>query len=69
MKIFLKLPSEVAVYKFKIHHLLSLSIGYDKNGDGRVTFSEFKRVMARTSHMSNEAIEDLVKKADVDNDG
>jgi hypothetical protein len=34
-----------------------------------VTLVEFKRVMARTSHLSDQAIQDMVKKADVDNDG
>ena len=43
--------------------------GYDKNGDGKVTVGEFKRVMARNSHMSDEAIENMLRKADVDKDG
>ena len=49
--------------------LFSSCAGYDKNGDGKVTVAEFKRVMARTSHLSDKAIEDMIRKADVDKDG
>ena len=44
-------------------------VGYDKNGDGKVTLSEFKRVMSRSSHMSDKDIEEMLRKADVDKDG
>ena len=53
----------------EVKKLEALNAGYDKNGDGKVTIAEFKRVMARTSHLSDEAIEDMVKTADVDKDG
>ena len=31
--------------------------------------SEFKRVMTRTSHLSDKDIEEMIRKADVDKDG
>merc|ERR1712130_969054 len=44
--------------------------GYDKNGDGRVTMAEFKRVMLRTSPgMSDQKLDEMIAKADVDNNG
>merc|ERR1712018_958101 len=44
--------------------------GYDKNGDGKVTKAEFKRVMLRTSPgMSDQKLDEMLAKADVDNNG
>ena len=69
MKIFLRLHSEVfSIFCSKIF-ILYFCIGYDKNGDGKVTVSEFKRVMTRTSHLSDKDIEEMIRKADVDKDG
>ena len=43
--------------------------GYDKNGDGTVTMAEFTAVMKKVGRLTDNEIEEMLKKADKDGDG
>ena len=51
------------------HILYEFDLGYDLDGDGKVTLAEFKRVMIKTGRVSPEDIEKMIGRADVDDDG
>ena len=43
--------------------------GFDKNGDGKVSMSEFVEVMTRTGRIKEEHVRQMLQRGDADGDG
>jgi len=54
---------------FNKRFLISAFRGFDKNGDGTVSLSEFREVMKRSGKITDAHINEMMKKGDLDGDG
>ena len=43
--------------------------GFDKNGDGKVSMTEFLEVMKRTGKVKEEHVKQMLQQGDLDGDG
>ena len=57
---------KVLKYSFIVNTSLQ---GFDKNGDGKVSMSEFLDVMKRTGKIKEEHVKEMLHKGDLDGDG